>query len=151
MRISRQALSRHVTGLMVDFGVKGYGVKFGRLEGAWAHCDFAKHELKFNPTLLGCDWVFANQIALHEVAHALAGPVGHGHEWLHTARRMGYRLGVRVEYGSPINGQHKWVARCLTGQHHAIRYERGAADGALMCLPCFDSGAGEVPVLWEAL
>lgn len=152
MRISRAALSRHTLALMADFGVSGYGVKFGRLSGAWAHCDYNRKELKFHPSLLECDWVFANQIALHEVAHALAGPrAGHGRDWMKTARGMGYRLGVTVAYSSPINGEHKWVARCLVGQHHAIRYERGAADGELMCLPCFEGGAGEVPVLWEAL
>src|SRR4030095_1637273 len=93
--------------LMVDFGVRGYTVRVGRSVGhSWAHCDYAKRELVFHPRLLSCDWVFVNQICLHEVAHALAGKsAGHGRDWLAVARGMGYRLGVKVPYVNRVAGE----------------------------------------------
>ena len=153
MIVSRSSLRRRVAALMIDYGVKGYTVRVGSTGGAaWAHCDFTKRELVFSPKLLWCDWVFVNQICLHEVAHALAGPkAGHGSRWLQTARGMGYRLGVTVPYTERLIGVHRWVASCQTGQHSAIRYNKTAEDGVLLCKPCHESGAGDVGVFWERL
>lgn len=151
--ISSKGLRRRAAAVMVDFGVRGFTVRLGAVQrGTWAHCDYAKRELVFGRALLWCDWVFVNQIILHEVAHALAGTgAGHGPSWLATARAMGYRLGVVVPYTERILGVHKWVAVCETGMHSAIRYTKRAENGVLACKPCFESGAGDVGVLWERL
>jgi hypothetical protein len=151
--ITSKALKRRACAVMVDFGIKGYSARVGRSQrGTWAHCDVTSRELVFSRALLACDWVFINQIILHEAAHALA-PAGAGHskKWLDIARGMGYRLGVRVPYSDPIAGEHKWVAVCETGQHSAIRYERAAEDGVLGCGPCMEIGAGDVGVFWDRL
>jgi hypothetical protein len=150
--ITSKALRRRAATVMVDFGVRRFSVRVGRVEsGVWAHCDYARRELVFGRALLLCDWVFVNQIILHEAAHALAGAsAGHSKRWMDTARAMGYRLGAQVPY-VPVQGGHKWVAICETRQHSAIRYERGAADGERGCKPCLESGAGDVGVLWERL
>lgn len=147
-----KALKRRAAGVCVDFGVWGYSVRVGSpMAGAWAHCDYERREIVFSRMLLQCDWVFVNQIILHEVAHAVAGQAAkHGKGWMKTARAMGYRLGVRVPYVAVPAG-HKWVARCMTGQHSSIRYERGAADGVLGCRPCMESGGGDVGIVWEEL
>lgn len=152
--ISPRQLRRRAAAVMVDFGLRGgWTVRVGTpAAGAWAHCSFEKRELVFGRALLSSDWIFVNQIILHEVAHALAGAsAGHGRDWLHTARAMGYRLGVAASWEDCGLEVHTWVARCETGQHSALRYERGAADGELGCRPCLDSGAGDVGVLWERL
>lgn len=151
--ITKQSIRRRVAALMIDFGVKGYCVRVSSSTGtAWAHCDYERKEIVMHPRLLLCDWVFINQIALHEVAHALAGPkAGHGSTWLKTARGMGYRLGVKVPYVERVAGEHQWVAVCQTGQHSAIRYQKTAEDGELLCRPCHDSGAGNVGVFWDRL
>ena len=156
MAVTRQGIKKRVAALMIDFGVKGYVVRVGRSTGlSWAHCDHVKREIVMNPALLDCDWVFVNQIAIHEVAHAVVGPKplsgAHGKEWLATARGMGYRLGVKVPRPPKIAGEHKWVAVCQTGQHSAIRFERKAEDGQLLCRPCYESGAGSVGVFWDRL
>lgn len=149
--ITKQGLKRRCAAVMIDFGVKGYTVRVGRAPGtAWAHCNISKREIVLHPRLMGTDWVFANQIILHEVAHALYGKGGHGKEWMQIARGMGYRLGAKVPAPAPLPGEHKWVAVCETGLHSAIRYERGV-DGAVLCRPCWDSGAGEVMVFWDRL
>lgn len=151
--IERAALRRRCAAVMVDFGVKGFTVRVGRSPGtAWAHCDFGKREIVFHPRLLETDWVFANQIILHEVAHALAGKTaGHSKKWMSVARGMGYRLGVVVPKTAPLPGEHKWAAVCQTGLHSAIRYEKTYEDGERSCKPCWDSGAGDVKVFWDKL
>lgn len=148
-----KALKRRAAAVCVDFGVRGYSIRVGAVRsGTWAHCDTVNRELVFGRALLSCDWVFVNQIILHEVAHAIAGAAaGHSRRWMDTARSMGYRLGVTAPYGERILGEHKWVAVCETGQHSAIRYERGGADGEIGCGPCLRSGAGDVGVFWERL
>lgn len=150
--ITKQAVRRRVAALMIDFGIKGYTVRVGRASlGAWAHCDPVKREIVMGEKLLSCDWVFINQIALHELAHVLAGPrAGHGKKWLEIARGMGYRLGARVPY-ERVGGEHKWVAVCQTGEHSAIRYEKTSEDGATLCQKCWDNGAGAVRVFWDKL
>lgn len=150
--ISAGAVKRRARTVLKDYGVRGYTARVGAVQpGVWAHCDFTKREVVLSWTLLDCDWVFINQIILHEVAHAVAGAgAKHGKEWLRAARAMGYRMGARVPY-VPVPRGHKWVAVCETRAHSAMRYERGADDGVLGCKPCLESGAGDVGVLWEML
>jgi hypothetical protein len=151
--IRSKSLKRRAATVVVDYGVRGYTVRVGAVEkGTWAHCDYVARELVFSRALLWCDWVFVNQIILHEVAHALAGSkAGHGPTWKATAQGMGYRLGPVVPYADRGLGTHRWVAICETRQHSAIRYSRAAEDGVLGCRPCLEAGAGDVGVLWEAL
>jgi hypothetical protein len=151
--ISSKGLRRRAEVVAADYGVRGYTVHVGAVQtGTWAHCDFARKRLVFGRSLLGCDWVFVNQIILHEVAHALAGSsAGHGGKWMKTARAMGYRLGPVVPYAHRIPGVHRWVAVCETRAHSAIRYSQAADDGQLLCRKCWDEGIGVVGVLWERL
>lgn len=150
--ITKDAARRRCAALMVNFGVRGFSVRVGRIAGAWALCDYTKKEIVINPATLRCDWVFLNQILVHEVAHAaLPAAAGHSKLWRDTAAAMGYRLGVRVAYTDRIVGQHEWALTCRTGEHSAIRYEKTFADDEKICGKCIDSGAGEVPVFWERL
>ncbi len=151
--IRSKSLKRRACAVLVDFGVRGYSVRVGAVQrGTWAHCDYTKRELVFSRALLWCDWIFVNQIVLHEVAHAMAGAsAGHTRKWMDVARAMGYRLGATVPYTERVLGVHRFVAVCETGAHSAIRYRQTAENGVLGCKPCLDSGAGDVGVLWERL
>lgn len=148
-----RALRRRACAVLVDFGIRGYSVRVGAVaRDTWAHCDYTKRELVFSRDLLYCDWIFVNQIILHEAAHALAGAAaGHTKTWLDVAKAMGYRLGATVPYTERVEGTHRFVAYCETGQHSAIRYDQTAKNGELACGPCLRSGAGDVGVLWERL
>lgn len=149
--ITRGAVRRRVAALMIDYGLHGFSVRVGRLNGVWAHCDYAAREIVMNVSLLRTDWVFIDQIARHEVAHGIAGAgAGHSKGWMEVARAMGYRLGAVVPYDKPVRGAiHRWVERCETGMHSAIKFERGK-DG-VYCGPCHESGSGLVLVGWETL
>lgn len=153
LSIAPSALRRRVAAVMVSYGVRGFTVRVGRSKaGSWAHCDFAGRELVFSVRLLESDWVFANQIILHEVAHALAGPkAGHGKVWRDTARAMGYRLGAKVPYDNPQRVEHHWAVTCATGLHSAVRHDKTFEDGAKKCGKCFEDGGGDVLLFWEAL
>lgn len=151
--IRSKSLRRRAAAVLVDYGVRGYSVRVGAVQrGTWAHCDYVARELVFSRSLQWCDWIFVNQIILHEAAHALAGSsAGHSKKWLDVARAMGYRLGVTVPYTERVVGIHRFVAVCETGAHSAIRYKQAAENGVLGCRPCLESGAGDVGVLWERL
>jgi predicted SprT family Zn-dependent metalloprotease len=151
--IAPAALRKRVAAVMVSFGVKGYTVRVGRsMLNSWAHCNFVKRELVFNANLLDTDWVFVNQIILHEVAHALAGvTAGHGKKWRDTAHAMGYRLGAKVPYSNPQREAYTYAVTCETGLHSAMRHAKTFADGGKLCGKCWEDGAGEVLLFWEAL
>ena len=153
MSISPAALRRRAASVMVSFGVRGYSVRVGRpTVASWAHCNFVKRELVFSAQLLDTDWVFVNQIILHEVAHALTGvTAGHGKKWRDTAAAMGYRLGAKVPYSNPQRVEHKWAVTCETGAHSAMRHERTFGDREVKCGKCKDDGGGDVWLFWEAL
>ena len=151
--ITPDQLRRRCAAVMLSYELRGYTVRVGRISGGttWAHCDFNKRELLFTPSLLECDWVFVNQIILHEVAHGLAGPCGHSRKWLNKARSIGYRLGAMVPYSNPVQGEHKWVVMCATMQHSAIKYEKEYEDAERDCYLCYQKGDVGIPVFWEAL
>ena len=150
-----RAIRRRTLSVAISFGIQDYSVRVGRAGRgvkAWAHCDYVRKEFVFTPELLLCDWVFVNQIILHEVAHAVAGPkAGHGRAWRDTARAMGYRLGAKVPYDNPQAIPHKWAVVCQTGAHSAIKHEKTYEDWTRLCEPCWEAGAGEVFVYWEEL
>jgi predicted SprT family Zn-dependent metalloprotease len=153
MSIAPAALRRRVASVMVSFGVHGYTVRVGRpTVASWAHCNFMKRELVFSAQLLDTDWVFVNQIILHEVAHALAGVrAGHGKKWRDTARGMGYRLGAKVPYSNPQREEYRWAVTCEIGLHSAMRHDKTFEDGAMKCGKCNDEGGGDVLLFWERL
>ena len=148
--ITSRAVRIHVARIMVDFGVRGYTVRIGHTgAGVWAHCDYDRRELVFSRAMLRTNWIFVNQIAIHEVAHIIAGKdAHHSMKWLNVARGMGYRHGAKLNPQDCDEG-HEWLAVCETRLHRAVRYERGSDD--LHCGKCLEGGGGEVRVLWEKL
>jgi SprT protein len=67
------------------------------------------------------------QVLLHEIAHALAGPKqAHGAQWKAIARSIGYR-GSRVIEGPDLSELAPWVGVCPAGHtHHMFRRPRRA-------------------------
>lgn len=150
--IPQEALIGHAVAVMKDVSLRNYSVRVGRVRaGRWAECSYSNQELLFSTQLLRSDLVFVNQIILHEVAHGLTGACGHGSKWLRTARAIGYQLEAVVPYDYPLARGFKYVLMCENLTHSSLRKEKTYESGARDCALCFDSGAGHVPMLWEAL
>lgn len=151
--IPKEALIGHAWAVMKSVKLKGYRPCVTPLiEGRWAETDYSHGVINFSPQLLRCDLVFINQIILHEVAHALAGPSAkHGPRWLRIARLLGYELDVKVPYDYPLARGFKYVLMCESMLHSSLRKEKEYEDGSRTCGLCHDAGAGAVPMLWEAL
>lgn len=150
--IPKEALIGHAWEVMKSVKLKGYRPRVTPVEaGRWAECDYSNRVLDFSPQLLRCDLVFVNQIILHEVAHALVGPVGHGKLWLKAARLIGYELDAKVPYDYPLARGFKYVLMCENLLHSSLRKEQTYPNGAKTCALCHDAGDKDVPMLWEAL
>ncbi|WP_065962087.1 SprT-like domain-containing protein [Curtobacterium sp. UCD-KPL2560] len=73
------------------------------------------------------------QVLLHEVAHAMAGPrAGHGPTWRRTAAGIGY-TGSRLYDGPVASELAPWVGTCPAGHEH-VRYR--TPTRTLACAAC---------------
>lgn len=155
MAIKASALRKHVASTMIRFGIKGYKISVSRSvpDDVWAYCQHSPKEVVFSTRLLRMDWVFCQQIVLHELAHAYVGPdaTAHGVEWKNVAAAMGYKWGAKVAPVEPMTRVHQWNAYCETGQHAAVKFEREFGDREKRCKKCWDEGNGEAWILWERL
>lgn len=79
-----------------------------------------------------------HQTLLHEVAHAIAGPVaGHGATWRRVARDLGY-VGGATHRGETATELAPWIGVCPAG-HVAYRHRRPSrATSCATCAPRFD-------------
>ncbi|OII11343.1 hypothetical protein BIU97_05395 [Curtobacterium sp. MCBA15_009] len=103
-------------------------------------CDFARRRITVSRHLaarFSDDDV--EQVLLHEVAHALAGPrAGHGAGWKRTASALGY-TGSRLHDGPIASELAPWIGVCPAGHEH-FRYRTPTRQ--LACARCsrrFDS------------
>ena len=87
-----------------------------------------------------------DQVLLHEIAHALAGPgAGHGPRWKRVARDIGY-LGERV-WTEPVGDDlAPWVGTCPAGHAH---YRHKRPTRPLACGRCARKFDPANAIAWE--
>lgn len=110
-------------------------------------CDFARRRITVSRHIAArVTEDDVEQVLLHEVAHALAGPrAGHGPVWRRTAAGIGY-TGSRL-YGGPIASElAPWVGTCPAGHEH-FRYRTPTRP--LACARCSRRFDGRNLITWE--
>lgn len=125
--IAHSLMSDHL-----DMNVWSFG--FDRAKRRAGQCNFTAQRITVSRYFAELhDESDIEQIILHEVAHALAGPsAGHGPEWRAQALRIGYRGGrttsLRVDTAAA-----PWVGHCDGGHEH-VRYRK--PSGQYRCRLC---------------
>jgi hypothetical protein len=62
----------------------------GTRRGLLGNCDFARTTIRLDISHVHRGpWRFVRETILHEIAHALVGPCGHGLKWQRKARELG--------------------------------------------------------------
>ena len=121
-------------------GRGGWTFAFDHAKTRAGQCDFGRKRITVSRHLavrFSADEV--DQVLLHEIAHALAGPrAGHGPAWRRTAAALGYSVS-RLHDGPIATELAPWVGTCPAGhEHHRYR----TPTRTLACARCsrrFDS------------
>uniref|UniRef100_A0A942SWT2 SprT-like domain-containing protein n=1 Tax=Neobacillus citreus TaxID=2833578 RepID=A0A942SWT2_9BACI len=97
-------------------------------------CDFGRQRITVSRYLaVRSTDADVDQVLLHEIAHALAGPrAGHGPTWRRTAAGIGY-AGSRLHDGPIASELAPWVGVCPAGHEH-FRYRTPTRP--LACARC---------------
>jgi predicted SprT family Zn-dependent metalloprotease len=97
-------------------------------------CDFTKRRITVSRHLAArFSDEDADQVLLHEIAHALAGArAAHGPVWRRTAAEIGY-TGSRLYDGPVATELAPWVGTCPAGHEH-VRYRTPTRP--LACAKC---------------
>ena len=88
------------------------------------------------------------QVLLHEIAHAIAGPrAAHGPAWLRVARRIGYR-GSRTHHYETATEFARWVGQCPNG-HVVYRFRRPRPGTTSSCAKCSRRYDPRFAIVWS--
>ncbi|MDM7884582.1 SprT-like domain-containing protein [Curtobacterium sp. RHCKG23] len=133
--------------LAVHLGPGDWTFAFDHAKTRAGQCDFARRRVTVSRHIaarVSADDV--EQVLLHEVAHALAGPrAGHGPVWRRTAAAIGY-TGSRL-YDGPIASElAPWVGTCPAGHEH-VRYRTPTRP--LACARCSRRFDGRNLITWQ--
>jgi hypothetical protein len=133
--------------LAVHLGPGGWTFAFDHARTRAGQCDFGRRRITVSRhivTRVSDDDV--DQVLLHEVAHALAGPrAGHGPVWRRTAADIGY-TGSRLYDGPVASELAPWVGTCPAGHEH-FRYRTPTRP--LACARCARRFDGRNLITWE--
>lgn len=104
-------LEKLILDTLREHGASGWTVIFGRQSGALGYCEYTKKEICISRRVILTSWEAALDIALHEVAHALAGHrAAHGPAWKAAARKIGASPQAKAEFHfEDRNGELKTV------------------------------------------
>jgi len=110
-------------------------------------CDFGRHRITVSRHITArVSDADVEQVLLHEVAHALAGPrAGHGPTWRRTAAGIGY-TGSRLYAGPVASELAPWVGTCPAGHEH-FRYRTPTRP--LACATCSRRFDPRNLITWE--
>jgi predicted SprT family Zn-dependent metalloprotease len=131
--------------LHLDSTVWSFG--FDNAKTRAGQCDFARRRITLSRHLaLRFAATDVDQVVVHEVAHALAGPeAGHGPRWRAIARELGY-TGSRLHDGPIASELAPWVGACPAGHEH-FRYRKPTRPMA--CARCSRRYDPAFTIVWE--
>ncbi len=104
-------------------GAGTWSFAFDHAKTRAGQCDFGRRRITVSRHIAArVSEADVEQVLLHEVAHALAGPrAGHGPTWRRTAAAIGY-TGSRLYDGPVASELAPWVGTCPAGhEHHRYR------------------------------
>jgi predicted SprT family Zn-dependent metalloprotease len=146
-----KATAQTAIGLMKQFGLTGWRFEFNRARRRAGVCHYPNVA---RPGRIGLSVHFVDRNSeaeirdtiLHEIAHALAGPLaGHGPAW----QAICLRIGARPErcYGEHIDmPKGRWQARCPNCQRDHHRHKRPRSLTGYHCRKC---GPQRGQIVWK--
>lgn len=131
-----------IRALMDQWGLDHWTFGWLRTKRTLGVCRFGPKQIGVNyeyVTLV--EWDEIEQVALHEIAHALAGPMAkHGDIWRLTALRIGVKDPASRTEGVPLPGRYKAVCDSCGTVHY--RYKRAKGMNRTACGKCCKTLAG---------
>jgi hypothetical protein len=119
-----EAVRARAEHLMAEhLGRSGWSFAFDHAKTRAGQCDFGRKRITVSRHLaVRSTDADVDQVLLHEIAHALAGPrAGHGPTWRRTAAALGY-TGSRLHDGPIASDLAPWIGTCPAGhEHHRYR------------------------------
>ncbi len=133
--------------LAAHLGPGGWTFAFDHAKTRAGQCDFGRRRITVSRHIASrVSEEDVDQVLLHEVAHALAGPrAGHGPVWRRTAASIGY-TGSRLYDGPVASELAPWVGTCPAGHEH-FRYRTPTRP--LACARCSRRFDGRNLISWE--
>jgi predicted SprT family Zn-dependent metalloprotease len=129
-------------GLMARHQLTGWRLLFDNAKTRGGACRADRREITLSRPLISLySPEQVAQTALHEIAHALAGP-GHGHDqiWRTIARRIGYSGGRCLPVDAPqVDGA--WLGICAAGHRTTAHRRPVRVRSCLQCSARFDLAA----------
>lgn len=141
------AVRARAAALMAEHLDRTWTFAFDHAKTRAGQCDFAKRRITVSRYLAArFSDDDADQVLLHEIAHALAGPrAAHGPVWRRTAAAIGY-TGSRLYDGPVASELAPWVGRCPVGHEH-VRYRRPTRT--LACAKCSRRFDARNVITWQ--
>lgn len=120
--------------MAAHLGAGTWSFAFDHAKTRAGQCDFARKRITVSRHLaVRFSEGDVDQVLLHEIAHALAGPrAGHGQRWRRTAAALGY-TGSRLYDGPVASELAPWIGTCPAGHEH-FRYRTPTRP--LACAAC---------------
>lgn len=120
--------------VMRSFGLHDWSFEFTKARRMLGVCRFGRQAIGLSIHLVqrnGPEEV--RETLLHEVAHALVGPCGHGPVWREMARRVGCKP---VRCGDADMPEGRWQAACPSCGRRFHRHRKPRPSGRWWCRRC---------------
>lgn len=139
-------VEQRATSLLRDNNLPGWTFGFDNAKTRFGQCDHKLRRITVSRHLSRTNSEDdVEQVILHEIAHALAGPKeGHSRAWLAIARSLGYR-GGRTHSAAVPTDTAKWRGRCPAG-HEVIRFRK--PQRKMSCAKCSQRFSEDHVITW---
>lgn len=115
-------------GLMEEFELWGWLFKFDKAKKRFGWCRLHKETIQLSaPLTLANERAAVEDVIRHEIAHALAGPVGHGPEWVKMCAYTGAKPERCVNLDTLNAAAAPWYLVCAACDYRAPMYRRPTA------------------------
>lgn len=131
-----------IRALMNDHGLTDWRLGWLRTKRTLGVCRYGTMEIGINHEYVTLvEWDEIEQVALHEIAHALAGPLAkHGIEWHRVALSIGVKDPASRTEGVALPGRYRAVCDTCGTVHY--RYKRAKRMNQTSCGKCCKRYAG---------